>query len=479
MRREITAKWSRVHEKAMASVTARRVWDHMLASVQLSGLVKEEAVAECKARLVAGLTQQPDFFELFLHHAVVRVVQKDERSKGGAAYSLELPRDEWLHCCSVLGVLPAAPTGTEGAGELEAWKAARHALLGIFNSVNKRREQMVTSAKLDHFMKGERGWASVDMARDGMSGSSAGLSLSEFIECIIFTACDAADGTVDGRWAEHVQSTYTRSQKGKGKRSGGLQYESLGQMEHAHLSVDEVNAAMDHFTATWMLPLERAHRTFRAAVQSSRGLSEILEGAAPLHAAQYTSFATRDPQIGVVRMTMRGFRGLIAAKWGGDDRPGEEQVSAAYAQAMHIDLYITSPHKSKQLAPHAFQAALLWLALSSTRRDDATPLNRAPLPPTAASMVAEVEELPSAQRAKRLEAIRKCLALGDPGSGAVGSGASEGQAGTPASCGQMTASASRTSAKRGRATGSTSRRLSAPREAAAGPGGSTSELLSA
>eukprot|EP00966_Prymnesium_polylepis_P156701 3620767-Prymnesium_polylepis.1 len=85
---------------------------------------------------------------------------------------------------------------------VEARQHARKALIQIFNSVNKRREEVVREAKLAHLYKGSTRWSDVDMVKDGMSGSAAGLSLSEFAEALVFTACDAADGAVDGQWAQ-------------------------------------------------------------------------------------------------------------------------------------------------------------------------------------------------------------------------------------------------------------------------------------
>ena len=93
-------------------------------------------------------------FELFLHHSDSREVKY--RANDGASYSLEVPEDEWLRCCSALGVLPP-PLKSERRGSMDSrakatWEVeketrmqARKALQSIFESVNKRRDELLAA----------------------------------------------------------------------------------------------------------------------------------------------------------------------------------------------------------------------------------------------------------------------------------------------------------------------------------------------
>eukprot|EP00966_Prymnesium_polylepis_P156702 3620767-Prymnesium_polylepis.2 len=109
MRREIMGKWFALTEEAKGPALIEKTWKRMLSSTQISGLVAEESVAQCRHDLVSVFTAQAGIFELFLHHAAVRDMQQDEQLRGGPSYSLEVPKIAWLDCCSALGVLPPEP----------------------------------------------------------------------------------------------------------------------------------------------------------------------------------------------------------------------------------------------------------------------------------------------------------------------------------------------------------------------------------
>jgi len=413
MRREILAKWAKLKEDTTLQVQSTKAWERMLGSVQLHGLLKEEDIAPAKRQLGERFTRRPEFFELFLQFAAVREVQADEVVKGSATYSLEMPKDGWLECSSTLGVLPPE-AANEGSGATSTGTSAdaRRALLGIFISVNKRREEMVRAAKISHHFQGEKDWTAVDMAKDGMSGSANGLSLSEFIEAITFTACDAADGAVDGQAAAVVMAAYKKATGKGGKRD-------KAEPEPEFLSVAEVVSALDHFYDVWMKPLAPSLRSFRVAVRASSALMSLLAELAPLHARYFQVAAARNKQTGLLRMGQKHFNRLIERKWAGPTMPTIELLDAAYAHGIHIALYASS-NTVKRLGPHDFQETLLWLALTMTRgaHEDARS-KHAPLPGTDSSMVAEFEVLSGRKRAERLQAIRTCLALGDERSAAL------------------------------------------------------------
>ena len=60
-----------------------------------------------------------------------------------------MPKPAWLLCCEALGVLPPEPHDEVDAVEaIDVWRQARKALVGIFVSVNKRREEVVREAKV-------------------------------------------------------------------------------------------------------------------------------------------------------------------------------------------------------------------------------------------------------------------------------------------------------------------------------------------
>ena len=292
---------------------------------------------------------------------------------------------------------------------VEARQRARKALIQIFNSVNKRREEVVRDAKLAHLYQGATSWSDVDMAKDGMSGSSAGLSLSEFAEALVFTACDAADGTVDGQWAQSVSALHDEKH---GRRTKFAK-------KNVRLSVGDVVAAVESFFAERLTPLvsHASLVSFRRTVQEVAPLTRMLAELAPLHAQTYQRISSRSRMTGLVRVRQQRFVGFVTHRWAGTNVPSAEQANAAFGHVVHLSLYM--PLSAKALSPHDFQEALLWLALVTTRAAHvrtvtARRTNRRGVleQPTAAAIVGELLKLPKVKREMWLRDIRTALELG-------------------------------------------------------------------
>jgi len=268
---------------------------------------------------------------------------------------------------------------------------------------------VVREAKLAHLYKGSTRWSDVDMVKDGMSGSAAGLSLSEFAEALVFTACDAADGAVDGQWAQSVSALHDEKH---GRRSKFAK-------KDVRLSVDDVVAAVESFFVQRLAPLvsQASLVSFRRTVQEAAPLTRMLTELAPLHARTYQHISSRSRISGLVRVRQQRFVGFVTHRWAGTNVPSAEQANAAFGHVVHLSLYM--PLSAKALSPHNFQEALLWLALVTTRAAHVWPVTarrankRGVLEqPTAAAMVGELRKLPKAKRDVWLSDIRTVLELG-------------------------------------------------------------------
>ena len=253
-----------------------------------------------------------------------------------------------------------------------------------------------------------------------VSGSRAGLTLSEFMESIIFTACDAADGIVDGRWAKNVSKAVRDKKKVQKKKpreatsAGEVLNAPVVEKPQEPMTADQVVMAVYRFVTDRLKPLitRASLNSFRSSVLGAPMLIKVLADLAPLHAQLFQRFATRRNDL--VRVQLPQFLKLATTMMGGDCPPSTEQATDAFSHALHLSLYI--PSASKALNAAEFQDALLYLALTITREKHgqsmSSGLSTDDSRPTVSAIISAVERpISGGNRKVWLEAVRACLTI--------------------------------------------------------------------